>query len=289
MSSAQVACTPCVLMLVACRSPRFDRALGWLQGPVAAVARRPDDRAADLAADRGRHHPGRDRGGRARGRPARRARRIERVRRRRRMRAAELGCRGLAEHHRPGFAQRPDRGVVASGKIARVGYAAHLGRHVARLEEVLDPHRHAVDWRERPPRPPARAARIRGLPRAGLVHDHESSHRRLALGDRREAAFQVGTGRVGACEERLRGGLKARGSAVRIVGAHLCSSGQSSSGSGGRRSAQGIARSKAAATRSRRASSPTRPTSWIATGTPASSSPQGRLTAGLPVRLNGIV
>jgi hypothetical protein len=57
----------------------------------------------------------------------------------------------------------------------------------------------------------------------------------------------------------------------------------------GLRCAQGQACSNAAATRSKVASAPTGATSWMASGTPALSKPVGKLTAGLPVRLNGIV
>src|SRR5579872_5094457 len=63
----------------------------------------------------------------------------------------------------------------------------------------------------------------------------------------------------------------------------------SNSGRFGRRCAQGRARSNAAAHFSSKASAPHRPTSWRPIGRPALSKPQGRLIAGLPVRLNGIV
>ena len=95
-----------------------DAALRRLQREVPAIGGRADDRAADLGADRHRHHVGAHRRRRARRRAARRARGIERIGGRAGMRAAELRRHRLGEDHRARLAQRPDAGIVALGEVA---------------------------------------------------------------------------------------------------------------------------------------------------------------------------
>src|SRR5262249_56131765 len=69
--------------------------------------------------------------------------------------------------------QRPHRCIVALGEVVAIRRAAHLGRHVLRLEQVLDADGQAVDQRAWVAIPPALRALVGGLARAGPVRRPE--------------------------------------------------------------------------------------------------------------------
>jgi hypothetical protein len=196
----------------------IDAPLRRLEREVAAIGGRPDDRAADLRADRRRHHVGADRRRRARRRAAGRALGIERIGRGAGLRAAELGSHRLGEDHRACLAQRPHRGIVALGEVPLHRLAAHLGGHVLRLEQVLDRDRHAVDQRQRLAGLPALGAGVGGGAGAGLVQRGEGLHHRLARGDGLEAALEIGARAVVAVGEAPGGVVERQRLVVGVCG-----------------------------------------------------------------------
>ena len=117
------------------------------------------------------------------------------------MGAPELGRDGLSEDHRARLPQSPDGRVVPPGEVPAERLAAVLGRHVLRLEEVLDPHRHAIDGGERLARGPALRARVRGSAGQVPVEVREGPDHRLALLDGRQAALEEVAGSVSARPE----------------------------------------------------------------------------------------
>ena len=209
MSSIEPACTPCVLMLVACRSPRLmppcvgfratlpqNPAGRMIEPPTCVPMAAGSMRAATAAADPEEEPPGvRVESNGLRVGPG--------------SAPAELGRHGLAENDGAGLAQGPHRRVVALGEIAAIGLAAHLGRHVLGFEQVLDADRHAVDGRQRAPGLPSRRARIGGGARARLVERRKRLHDRLALGNRLQAALEIGARAIGALA-KPRGGIVKR-------------------------------------------------------------------------------
>ena len=136
-----------------------DRAVGRLEAVDAAVGRRAHDRARGLRAERPRHHAGGDRGGGAARRGAGGPREVVRVARAAGLVHAELGGHGLAEHRAAGAARvEDDARVVAGREAAPTSSLPIVGRQVARVEDVLDAERHAVQRSRlrRRGRPPAR-------------------------------------------------------------------------------------------------------------------------------------
>src|SRR5437667_60754 len=98
-----------------------------------------------------------------------RALRVPRIARRARKGGGEFGCHRLADHDGASRAQRRDRGGIAPGLRALEQRRALPGRHVYRLDDVLDADRHAVDRRERLAVAPAFCRAIGGGTRALAV------------------------------------------------------------------------------------------------------------------------
>ncbi len=138
------------------RDPRHpaprDQTARRLEPVDAAVRCRSHRRSARLAAERQRHHPDRDGGRGAAGRPARRVRGIVRVPRLARRSAREFGGDRLAHDDGAGAAQQRDDGGVTRWRPAGVQRRAVLRRHVGRVDDVLDADRHTVEWSDRPAR-----------------------------------------------------------------------------------------------------------------------------------------
>ena len=171
------------------RVERHERVRG-LEAERAAEGRRHPDRAAAVAADVERRHPGdgRDRG--TAGRAAGRARRVPRVAGVAGERAvaqalpAQLRRRGLAQQRRARLEQpRHDGGVLRVGLVAR-GERPLARRPAGDQREVLD---RGGDPVERAPllarRPPA-LARAGRVQRPIRVDEHEGVQRRVERGDR---------------------------------------------------------------------------------------------------------
>jgi hypothetical protein len=89
-----------------------------------------------------------------------------------------------------------DNGRRASGNC-HDDFAAHLGRHVLGLQQILDGDRQPVDHGQRTPRFPASSTRVGGGPRTGLIAYDEGFDRRFARGDGFKAAFQIRARRIG--------------------------------------------------------------------------------------------
>ena len=115
----------------------------------AAIGSRPDYRGQRLRSQRDREQSGADCRRRTTGRTARSTSRIKRVASRPGAPGGELGGHGLADDHRAGLLERNHTSGVASRLEAGINRAAHLRRHVARFNDVLDTHGHAVQRRER--------------------------------------------------------------------------------------------------------------------------------------------
>ena len=149
-------------------------AVAGLEADDAAERGGPDHRAGGLRAVGDRHHPGRDRGGRAARRAAGRAIGIVRVDGHRRLVGRELGADGLAEDHRALLAQPGDAVRVALGPVPFVDRRAVGGRHVRRVDHVLDADRQPVQRPARRLRVTRARLRERGVgvevrPRAQLA------------------------------------------------------------------------------------------------------------------------
>src|SRR5262249_4790197 len=112
---------------------------------------------------------------------------------------------------RPCLPQRPYRCVVALGEVVSIRRAAHLGRHILRLEQVLDADGQAVDQRAWVTVPPALRALVGGLARASQVQRRERLDDGFALRDGLEAALQVRARRVRAVPEFRDGVVKGEG------------------------------------------------------------------------------
>jgi hypothetical protein len=166
-----------------------DQAVGRLEGIDAAIGTRADGRAVGLAAKRERHHAGRHRcRGAARGASgcvlgvvgvARLARREVRA----------FRSHSLAEDHRTRGAQHLHHRCVVARRAPLVQRAAVLGRHIAGIDDVLQPDRYAV---ERPDRLARAAQLVRGaglLERTVLVEEGPGLHLRLERADALEAGF----------------------------------------------------------------------------------------------------
>src|SRR5262249_5331930 len=113
----------------------------WLVPNDAAKGRRADGRAARLRPERQRHLEICD----GRRRPARRAAggvlRIVRMDGGAGGAIGEFGRYSLAEDHAARRADQRDAGGVGKGPVAAIDRRAVLGRHVDRIDDVLDP-----DW-----------------------------------------------------------------------------------------------------------------------------------------------
>ena len=126
-----------------------------------AVGSRTDDGSVGLGADGERRHERRHRGGgAARGaaggvlgvvRIPGLARRVDR----------KLGGDGLSQEDRARLAELRDGGRIFRRPSPGVENRAVLGRHVLRVEDILDPHRDAVERTERLPFPPRQVRRAR--------------------------------------------------------------------------------------------------------------------------------
>ena len=115
-----------------------------LEAEHAAERRRAHHRAVGLRADRERHHAGRDRGGGAGRRAARRAVEIVRIARLARMEIGELRGHRLADDDGAGGAEpRHHLRVTARAAAGELRRAA-FGRHVLGVEDILHRHRNAV-------------------------------------------------------------------------------------------------------------------------------------------------
>ena len=99
---------------------------GRFDGPNAAIAGRPLDGSAHLAAGPGRYHAGPDGRGRPARRPARRTGGIERVAGRSRIGRTEFGCHGLGQDGGAALAQRHGMGAVLVAAITPHGWAVGL-------------------------------------------------------------------------------------------------------------------------------------------------------------------
>ncbi len=73
----------------------------------------------------------------------------------------KLGGDGLSQQDRARLAEQGDGGGVFHRPMSGVQDRAVLGRHVLRVEDVLDPHRNAVERTERLPFPPRQVRRAR--------------------------------------------------------------------------------------------------------------------------------
>lgn len=107
----------------------------------AAKGGRADDRGIGLGAEGERHHAGRDRRGGAGRRATRRATGIMGIARRTGRVDGELGSHSLAHDHRARVPQAGDQGGIPRWPAPAVNDGAVLGRHVTRIEYVLDADR----------------------------------------------------------------------------------------------------------------------------------------------------
>jgi hypothetical protein len=105
----------------------------------AAKGRRTDGRAAGLGPERQGHLEIRDGSGRAARRAARCMVGIMRVDRHTGVAVGEFGGHGLAEDDARRRADQGDAGGVGKRPVAAVDRRAVLGRHVDRIDDVLDP------------------------------------------------------------------------------------------------------------------------------------------------------
>ena len=128
----------------------IDAALGRLQRDVAAIGGGPDDGAADLRADA---PPGTMRAATAAAEPEDEP---PGVRAGSNGLVVGPGCEPpssavtvLPKTTAPACRSAHTAALSRFGKLPAIRGAAHLGRHVLRLEQVLDGDRHAVDRRER--------------------------------------------------------------------------------------------------------------------------------------------
>ena len=121
------------------RAAAVDRADARLEADRAAEARRPQDRADHLGAERGRHHAGADRGGRAARRAARRALGIVRVLGLvPRMGGGEFGGRGLADDDGAGFAERMDAcGIAVESGPSNIGEPWPVGMSAVSMMSLI--------------------------------------------------------------------------------------------------------------------------------------------------------
>ena len=117
---------------------------GRLEAVDAAEGGRADHRALGLRAERQRHHVGSDRRRRAGRRAAGRVLEVARVAGAARNVGGKLRGDGLAEDDGTGGAQRRDAGGVLVGLAALEERRAVLGRHVGRVDDVLDADGYAV-------------------------------------------------------------------------------------------------------------------------------------------------
>jgi hypothetical protein len=69
---------------------------------------------------------------------------IVRVGGRGRRHAGEFAGRGLAQDHGAGAAQQRNASRIRRRPVAAIDRRTHLGRHIERIDDVLDPDRHAV-------------------------------------------------------------------------------------------------------------------------------------------------
>ena len=205
----------------------------------AAEGRRPDRRAAGLGAEPDRHLEIGDRGGRAARRAARRVRRIVRMDGFPGMAVGEFGRHRLAEDDPAGGADQRDAGGIGKGPVAAVDRRAVLGRHVDRVDDVLDPDRNPGQQA----RSPGAVDRARLGQRLLRVEPHPG----LDLG--------AGTGPLEAIADQGLGGQRAGGKARRRL------AGGQALGAAHGRSPRSSRRSTQSPTSSSRASSCRQPTS----------------------------
>lgn len=120
---------------------------GRLEAKDAAIARRPDDRARRLRRQAQRHHRGGDGDGRAAGGGSRSPRRIIGIERRTGVMDREFGRHRLSGNERPRQAKSAHHPRIIPWGIAGVDGAAHLGRHVIGVEDVLETDRDSEESR----------------------------------------------------------------------------------------------------------------------------------------------
>ncbi len=180
-----------------------------------------------------------DRGGRAARRAPRRVRRVVRMNGGAGMAVGEFGRHCLAEDDPAGGADQRDAGGIGKGPVAAVDRRAVLGRHIDRVDHVLDPDRNSGQQ--------ARSSRPVDGARLG--------QRLLRIEPRPGLDLSAGTCPLEAiahqCLGRQRAGREAR---RRLAGGQSFSAAHDGSPWARRRSTQ-------RATSSRRASSCRRPTS----------------------------
>src|SRR6516225_5527930 len=91
---------------------------------------------------------------------------------------------------------RPASRRVPSRMIPGKSRAAMAGRHVLRLDQVLDAYRHTVDGRDRAPSAIPLGRGVGRLARARRVEDDPGFHDRFAIVDYRKTALEIGPRRV---------------------------------------------------------------------------------------------
>ena len=158
-----------------------------------------------------------------------------------------------------GGADQRDAGGVGKGPVAAVDRRAVLGRHVDRVDDVLDPDRNPGQ-QARPPGPVGRA-------RLG--------QRLLRIEPRPGLDLGTGTDPLQAIADQSLGGQRAGGKARR------CLAGGQALGAAHGRSPCSSRRSTQSPTSSSRASSCRQPTSWMPTGNPSGPCPAGKVKHGI--------
>ena len=139
--------------------------VGGLESENPAIGGRADDGAVGLAADGERYHEGRHGRRRAARRTTGGAFRIVGIPRLSRGIDGKFGGHGLAKNDGPCFAQQRYHGGIHFRGASGVEDGAVLGGHVLGVENVLHPHREAVEGANRMTRS-ARRIRLARLPKS---------------------------------------------------------------------------------------------------------------------------
>ena len=163
---------------------------GRLVADHAAIGGGADHRAAGLRAEGERHVAVGDRGGRARGRAARRVGRVVRVGRRAGMAVGEFRGHRLAQDDGVGGPAERHAGGVAERHLALEDRRVVPGRHVVGVDDVLHPHRHA-----------AQHAAFRRVGRLGLRQREVG----IEIGPRLHGGLALGDALEAGAHQRLRG------------------------------------------------------------------------------------
>ena len=121
-----------------------DAAIAGLEANHTAECRRPDHRSCGLGTERQRHHAVGNCGGRTARRAARRVAGMMRIVGLAGMESGKFRGHRLAQHDATGGAQQRHHGSVGCRLLTGIDWRAVGGRHVDRIEQVLDPDRQAV-------------------------------------------------------------------------------------------------------------------------------------------------